>query len=89
MLRVVDEKDLQVTPTGNPTGIERALARGANPHATVLRLPGINHNLQTARTRKPGKYFLIDETVAPAVLALMTSWMQDVVSLPLPPAAVR
>lgn len=79
-------KDLQVTPTENLAGIKSALARGANRHATVLRLPGINHNLQTARTGKPSEYFEIDETVAPLVLARMTSWMQDVVGLPLPPA---
>lgn len=88
VLALVGEKDLQVTPTENLAGIERAIARGANPHATVLRLPGINHNLQTARTGKPSEYFLIDETVAPSVLALMSSWMQDVAKMPLPPAAV-
>ena len=89
VLALVGDKDLQVTPAENLAGIERALARGGNPRATVLRLPGINHNLQTARTGKPGEYFLIEETVAPSVLAGMSSWMQDVVSPPLPPAAVR
>lgn len=88
VLALVGEKDLQVTPTENLAAIKRALARGANQHATVLRLPDINHNLQTARTGKPSEYFEIDETVAPSILTLMSSWMKDVGSLPLSTAAV-
>ncbi|MGV8932851.1 MAG: hypothetical protein ACOH1R_12180 [Luteimonas sp.] len=82
VLALAGEKDLQVTPTENLAGIKRALARGGNRESTVLRLPGINHNLQTALTGKPSEYFEIDETVAPSVLELMSSWMKEVVSAP-------
>lgn len=78
VLAIVGEKDLQVPPAENLQGIERALERGANPHATVRQLAGINHNLQTARTGKLSEYFLIEETVAPSVLELMSTWMNDV-----------
>jgi len=78
VLALVGEKDLQVPPAENLEGIERALERGANPHATVRQLPGINHNLQTARTGKLSEYLLIEETVDPSVLSLMSTWMKDV-----------
>ena len=78
VLALVGDKDLQVPPAENLQGIERALERGGNPHATVRQLPGINHNLQTARTGKLSEYFLIEETVAPSVLAQMSTWMKDV-----------
>ena len=78
VLALVGEKDLQVPPVENLREIERALKRGANPAATVRQLPSINHNLQTARTGKASEYFLIEETVAPSVLALVTAWMKDV-----------
>jgi len=87
VLALNGEKDLQVTPTENLAGIKRALARGANQHATVLRLPGINHNLQTARIGKASEYFEIDETVALSLLTKMSSWMKDIVRVP-PPTAV-
>ncbi len=78
VLALVGEKDLQVPPAENLREIERALERGANPTATVRQLPSINHNLQTARTGKASEYFLIEETVAPSVLALMSTWMKGV-----------
>ena len=37
-----------------------------------------NHNLQTATTGKLSEYFLIEETVAPSVLEMMSGWMTDV-----------
>lgn len=77
VLALVGEKDLQVPPAENLQGIERALERGANPHSTVRQLPGINHNLQTAKTGKLSEYLLIDETVAPSVLTLMSTWITD------------
>lgn len=78
VLAIVGEKDLQVPPAENLQGIERALEHGANRRATVRQLAGVNHNLQTARTGKLSEYFLIEETVAPSVLELLSSWMKDV-----------
>ena len=78
VLALVGEKDLKVPPAENLREIERALKRGANPAAVVRQLPDINHNLQTARTGKASEEFMIEETVAPSVLALVTAWMKDV-----------
>lgn len=78
VLALVGEKDLQVPPTENLREFDRALKHGAHARTSVRQLPGINHNLQTAKTGKASEYFLIEETVAPSVLALITSWMKDV-----------
>lgn len=82
VLALVGSKDLQVPPAENLAGIREALARDADPRDVVRELPGINHNLQTARTGLPHEYFLIEETVAPAVLAPMSAWLADVVHPP-------
>ena len=71
------EKDLQVPPVENLKEIERALKRGTTS-ATVRQLPGLNHNLQPARTGHPNEYGLIEETIAPSALALISTWMKDV-----------
>jgi fermentation-respiration switch protein FrsA (DUF1100 family) len=78
VLALIGEKDLQVPPTENLKEIERALKSRA-PQTVVRQLPGINHNLQTARTGKASEYFLIDETIAPSALGLMSTWMKKVV----------
>ncbi len=77
-LALIGERDLQVPPAENLQAIEQALA-GRSPKTVVRQVPGMNHALQTARTGSPGEYFLIDETVAPSALALMSRWMNDVV----------
>lgn len=79
MLALVGEKDLQVPPAENLDAIKRALERGGNARVTVRQLPGINHNLQTAKTGKASEYFLIEETVAPSVLVLTSTWIKEAV----------
>jgi len=78
VLALIGEKDLQVPPTENLAQITRALAARINPRSVVRELPGINHNLQTARTGKAGEYFLIEETVAPLVLDTVSAWLTEV-----------
>lgn len=78
VLALGGEKDLQVPPAENLKEIERALA-SRSPQTVVRQLPGLNHNFQTARTGKASEYFLIDETIAPMALDLMSAWMKKVV----------
>lgn len=75
VLALGGEKDLQVPPVDNLKEIERALKRGTTM-TTVRQLPGLNHNLQTARTGHPSEYGLIEETIAPSALALISTWMK-------------
>ena len=79
VLALVGEKDLQVPPAENLAEIAGTLERSGNKHVTVRSLPGINHNLQSARTGKASEYFLIEETISPSVLDLTSTWMKHVV----------
>lgn len=51
------------------------LALRANTDATVLELPGINHQLQSAKTGAPSEYILIDETIAPSAIKVIEDWL--------------
>ncbi|HEX9174146.1 MAG TPA: hypothetical protein VF861_15965 [Telluria sp.] len=78
MLALVGEKDLQVPPSVNLKEIAGSLKR-AGPGTLVRQLPGLNHNFQTAKTGKASEYFLIEETIAPSALALMSIWIKNVI----------
>ena len=68
--------DLQVLPDQNLPVIEAALRQGGNKDATVMRLPGLNHLLQTAKTGLPAEYAQIEETMAPAALETIAVWIR-------------
>lgn len=80
MLALVGEKDLQVLPDENLSSIARVFEQSGNRRVAVQRLPGINHNLQTARTGAASEYFLIEETVSPLVLQAVSAWMHQAFS---------
>lgn len=76
VLAVGAELDLQVLPGQNLPVIEAALKQGGNPDVTVMRLPGLNHLLQPAKTGLPAEYAQIETTMAPAALDAITAWIQ-------------
>jgi hypothetical protein len=76
VLAIGAELDLQVLPEQNLPAIEAALKRSGNLDATVVRLPGLNHLLQPAKTGLPAEYAQIEVTIAPAALDLLTAWIQ-------------
>lgn len=65
--------DHQVPADDNLSAITAALAR--NPDVTVHKLDGLNHLFQTARTGAIGEYADIPETMAPAVMKILTEWI--------------
>ena len=75
VLAINGEKDLQVPPVENLKAIEEALLRGGNRDFMVKELPGLNHLFQTAQTGSPEEYALIEETIAPIALKLMSDWI--------------
>jgi len=77
VLALNGELDRQVPPAQNLPAIEQALREGKDPDVTIRRMPGLNHLLQTAKTGSPGEYATIDETMAPAVLDLVTHWILE------------
>jgi pimeloyl-ACP methyl ester carboxylesterase len=69
------EKDLQVPPEQNLPPIRKALASAGNKNFEVDELPGLNHLFQTAKTGAVSEYSEIKETIAPAVLEKIASWI--------------
>ena len=67
--------DMQVPARENLAAIDTALRSGGNRDYRVLELPKLNHLFQTATTGSPAEYATIDETVAPAALDAITTWI--------------
>jgi pimeloyl-ACP methyl ester carboxylesterase len=65
--------DTQVDANVNLGAIAKAL--GHNRDVTTRALPGLNHLFQTAKTGLVDEYGALEETFAPAALALMADWV--------------
>jgi alpha-beta hydrolase superfamily lysophospholipase len=65
--------DVQVRAGPNLAGIREALAHNANTE--VHEMPGLNHLFQTATTGSVAEYGSIEETLAPAALKLVSTWI--------------
>jgi pimeloyl-ACP methyl ester carboxylesterase len=77
VLALCGEKDLQVEPEQNLPEIEQALLQGGNPDFTVEMMPGLNHLFQQAETGSPLEYYNIEETLNPAALQKISSWILE------------
>ena len=51
------------------------LARDAD--VTTLKLEGLNHFFQHAKTGAPNEYAEIEETIAPAALETISNWLKQ------------
>lgn len=67
--------DLQVPPAQNLPVIRKALDEAGNKHVEIDEMPGLNHLFQTAKTGSPAEYVEIEETMSPAVLEKIASWV--------------
>lgn len=77
VLAVNGDLDLQVAAAENLPEIERAVRAGGNRNVTVQSMPGLNHLFQTAKTGLPTEYESLEETIAPAVLSLVSDWILE------------
>lgn len=77
VLAINGEKDLQVPPKENLAIIERVLKTNGNNAVTATELPGLNHLFQTCKTGSPAEYADIEETIAPAALNMVSSWIRE------------
>jgi len=75
VLAINGQKDLQVAPDENLRGIEQALKAGGNRHYLVKKLPGLNHQFQTAETGAESEYNKIKETFAPFAMKTVADWI--------------
>ena len=73
VLAINGDKDLQVVSSQNLPAIRAALK--GHKDVTIVELPGLNHLFQTSATGDPREYGKIEETIAPAALHLMSSWI--------------
>jgi fermentation-respiration switch protein FrsA (DUF1100 family) len=77
VLALNGEKDLQVSAKENLAEIDRALRQGGNSRVTAKELPALNHLFQTCKTGSVAEYAVIEETIAPAALSLITDWVVE------------
>jgi uncharacterized protein len=75
VLVINGEKDLQVPPDQNLPAIRKALEAAGNKNFEVVEFPGLNHLFQDAKTGSIGEYAEIEETMSPAVLEKISSWV--------------
>jgi hypothetical protein len=75
VLALNGEKDLQVSAADNLPILQKALESSGAKDATVKSLPGLNHLFQHCDTGSPTEYGAIEETMSPAVLEIITSWI--------------
>lgn len=71
--------DMQVPAEENLGAIERALAEGPCPSATIVRLVGLNHLFQPAETGALGEYGVIETTFDEATMGLIAGWIRATV----------
>ena len=76
VLAVWGAKDLQVDAAKNAAVVENALEKARDRDVTMKTLPGLDHLLQKSATGLPGEYATIPQTVDPAVLDLVTTWIR-------------
>lgn len=77
VLAVIGEKDVQVVSKDNLPPLQAALAAAPTDNVRVATFPHLNHLLQTAETGLPAEYGMIEETIAPAALELITDWVSE------------
>lgn len=80
-------KDLQVVASQNAPVVEEILKQSGHSASKVVVLPNLNHLMQTAETGVPKEYGEIEETIAPAALAEISTWLEVVTKAEAPPGA--
>jgi hypothetical protein len=75
VLAVGGSLDLQVLSEPNLEALRKAL--DGHRDAIVLEFPGLNHQLQTARSGTPSEYGMIDQTIDPKLLAAVSDWLNS------------
>ncbi len=67
--------DMQVNSTANLAGIKAALQKAGNKNHQEVALPGLNHLFQQATTGAADEYGKSEETVNPAALERVSTWL--------------
>ena len=75
VLAINGSLDKQVLPSQNLPAIRKALEESGNKQVEIDELPGLNHLFQTAKTGAPSEYAQIEETMSPAALEKISTWI--------------
>jgi len=78
VLALYGEKDTQVLATQNGQPMETALKAGGNTNVTVEGMKGLNHLFQMCKSGLIQEYATIEETINPAVLEQIGTWLDKV-----------
>jgi pimeloyl-ACP methyl ester carboxylesterase len=71
------DKDAQISAKENVNAIRLALTAAGNKAAQIEIIPGLNHNLQTAKTGAQEEYSQLSETIAPVVLQKISQFIMS------------
>lgn len=77
VLALNGSKDVQVPAGVNLNAIRTCLEKGGNRAVTTREYPGLNHLFQECKTGLPSEYGEISQTISPAVLEDISSWILD------------
>lgn len=67
--------DMQVISKENLNGIKSSLEKAKNNQFEIAEFPNLNHLFQEAKTGGVDEYAQLEQTIAPAVLEKMSSWI--------------
>ncbi len=70
--------DYQVSAKENLAGIKASLEKAGNKNFEIAPMESINHMFQKALTGKGAEYSTIEETINPAVLEKISSWVKGI-----------
>ena len=77
VLALNGDNDTQVSSKQNLPAIRQALEKAGNKNFETVELSGLNHLFQKAQTGSPFEYDKIEETISPAVLEKIASWISQ------------
>lgn len=79
VLALNGDKDIQVIAGTNLPAIEAALKdRKNNAPYRIMELPGLNHLFQQCTSCTVNEYGILEQTIFPGVLDIITEWMRSV-----------
>ena len=77
VLALNGEKDTQVYADSNLTAIQNYLTKSGNKRVTTKKYPNLNHLFQSCKTGNVDEYHQIEETISPAVLNDIYTWVNN------------
>jgi hypothetical protein len=77
VLALIGTKDTFLESRTNLDAVRLALEMAGNRYFETVEFPGLNHLLQTCETGSPTEFSQIEETLAPAVLDKIATWLRE------------